>query len=97
MGYDLIARSVFVRVLLSHRRKFTQIVMLTWAQGLSAVSQSMVATVGEPLVILDDVGEFERRLMSVAPAAGQLMAPRRARRSASVTNMTAPLRPRSDK
>jgi hypothetical protein len=40
--------------------------------GTSATGQAFVASVGEPVVMLEDRHEFEHRLASVAPRAAQL-------------------------
>jgi hypothetical protein len=66
-GYDLLARSAFVRLVLAHRKRFKELVMLTWSAGLSTASQAFVSTIGEPLELLTSNAEFDRRLALAAP------------------------------
>jgi hypothetical protein len=66
-SYDLLARSGFVRVLLSHRKKFNDIFILKWAGNISQAERSLSDTVGEPLVLLDDRAAFEHKLTAAAP------------------------------
>lgn len=72
-SYDLLARSAFVRLLLSHRKRFAELVILTAPGAGAATGQSLAATVGEPVEMLDDRHDFERRLTSVAPRALSLI------------------------
>jgi hypothetical protein len=67
--YDLLARSAFVRLVLSNRRKFTSLTMLTWAEGVSTALQALVETLGDPIEVLTDRDAFECRLLKVAPLA----------------------------
>src|SRR5882724_9847279 len=57
--YDLVARSAFTRAVLANRRKFTELVVLTWSEGISSVSDAMVSAIGHPIEILTDSAEFE--------------------------------------
>jgi hypothetical protein len=75
-NYDLLARSAFARVILSSRRKFTSLVMLTWAEGPSASSQALAATLGEPIEILTSVNSFEARLSRQAPLVSRKLDPK---------------------
>jgi len=63
--YDLLARSAFARVVLSHRRRFTSIVILTWA-----------TTLWEPIEILTEADVFETRLLRKAPLAMRKLDPK---------------------
>ncbi len=72
-SFDLLARSAFVRLLLSNRKRFSEIVVLNWAGGVSANGPTLAATVGEPVVMIEDRHEFEHRLLSAAPRAVQLL------------------------
>jgi hypothetical protein len=71
-SFDLLARSAFVRVLLSYRKRFNEVVVLNWA-GASVGGQTLAQTVGEPVVMIEDRHEFEHRLISAAPRAVQLV------------------------
>jgi hypothetical protein len=66
-SYDLLARSAFVRAVVEQRRKFEGITLLNW-DGV-AVSPAFLGALGEPVVVLQDVIEFEARLNRAAPAA----------------------------
>jgi len=72
-SFDLLARSAFVRLLLSNRKRFSEIVVLNWISGAANTGQTLAATVGEPVVMLEDRHEFEHRLLSAAPRAVQLV------------------------
>jgi hypothetical protein len=80
-SYDLLARSAFVRVVLPNRRKFTSMVMLTWAGGVSPIARAFSTVIGECVEVLTHRGEFAARLLRAAPLAGQLLdtSPRRLR------------------
>jgi hypothetical protein len=65
--YDLGARRVFVQLLASNRRKFSSMMFLSWAQGISPVGRTIATTLGDPLEILTDRETFERRLVRAAP------------------------------
>ncbi len=75
-NYDLLARSAFARVILSSRRKFTSLVMLTWAEGPSPTSRALAATLGEPIDILTSVNSFEARLSRQAPLVSRKLDPK---------------------
>jgi hypothetical protein len=74
--YELLARSAFARVILSHRRRFTSIVILTWAEGISQSVQTLATTLGEPIEILTDADVFEARLLRKAPLAMRKLDPK---------------------
>lgn len=90
-SYDLLARSTLVRQLLSHRKKFTEIVILNWTGGLSAPGRALMDAVGQPLSILNDRLEFEQRLRQAAPLSAQAI---RSARQQTVVNpsLSPPLR-----
>jgi hypothetical protein len=73
-SYDLLARSAFVRLVLMHRKKFEELVVLTWAEGGSVASQAFTSAVGEPLVLLTSNADFDRRLTLAAPRAREALA-----------------------
>ena len=75
-NYDLLARSAFARVILSNRRKFTSLVMLTWADGPSPSSRALAATLGEPIEILTSSNAFEARLSRQAPLVSRKLDPK---------------------
>lgn len=72
-SYDLLARSAFVRVLMANRRKFCDLVLLTFASSATAAEESMVRVVGEPFDLLRVPAKFEDRLLAVAPHARQML------------------------
>jgi len=72
-SYDLLARSAFVRVLMANRRKFCDLVLLTFATSATPAEDSMVRVVGEPFDLLRLAATFEDRLLAVAPHARQLL------------------------
>lgn len=76
-SYDLLARSALARVLLSKRKQFADIVLLNWKGGDSSVARVLMETVGQPLAMLDDPSEFEKRLLCAAPRARDLIGPPR--------------------
>jgi hypothetical protein len=63
------ARGAFLRTVLAHRSQFKSIVMLTWSQGISAVTRAFASAIGEPACVLADDLEFESRLLEAAPLA----------------------------
>jgi len=77
-SYDLLARSAFVRLVLMHRKKFKELLMLTWSEGLLPASQAFASAIGEPLVLLSASSEFDRRLALAAPRAREASARRQA-------------------
>jgi len=72
--YDLLARSAFVRAVLANRRKFSELVMLSVAEGETPAEQSLVSVVGEPFDILRAPDDFEDRLLELAPQARHTIA-----------------------
>jgi hypothetical protein len=68
-SYDLGARGAFLRTVLAHRSQFKSVVMLTWSLGITPVTRSFASALGEPVDILSDELEFERRLLETAPLA----------------------------
>jgi hypothetical protein len=73
--YDLLARSAVTRVLLANRRRFTDIVVLTWSQGVNAAERAFVAAIGDPISLFTDPTAFENRLLRAAPFAKQTLDP----------------------
>jgi hypothetical protein len=74
--YELLARSAFTRLILENRRKFSNLVMLTWSVGASQAGEAFAAAVGSPINLLTDARDFEQRLLAVAPLAKQRLDPR---------------------
>lgn len=72
--YDLMARSAFARAVLANRRAFESLLILTWAEGVGNTARAFARTLGDPVELLDDTNEFERRLYQAAPAARALLA-----------------------
>jgi len=66
-GYDLLARSSFVRFVLAQRKKFAELTLLNWSEGISAAGQTFASAIGDPLVLLSSPSEFDRRLFLAAP------------------------------
>jgi hypothetical protein len=91
-SYDLLARSALVRVLLSQRRKFTEMVVLSWAAELSPPGRALMDAIGEPLLILKDRAEFDRRLAVAAPMAIQAIRSARKRVMPTTESSLPPLR-----
>jgi hypothetical protein len=75
-AYDVLARSAFVRAVLSERRRFIEIVLLTWVGGVSAATQAFADAIGQPLDILTQADEFRTRLVRAAPTAELQLDPR---------------------
>ena len=71
--YDLIARTRFARFVAARRVKFASLVILTWAGGISPAARAFADSLGEPVQILTDPLEFERRLANVAPPPERLV------------------------
>ena len=67
--YDLLARSGFVRLVLENRRKFSELVFLTWSAGITPATRAFAAAIGDPVTILADTAEFDRLLLQAAPFA----------------------------
>lgn len=74
--YDLRTRRAFTRAVLTHRDRFSEIVLLTWAGGISSAAEKFAASVGEPLTLVTEQRVFERLLAHVAPLARQRIDPR---------------------
>ena len=74
--YDLLARSAFARVVLSNRRKFKFITMLTSAEGLSPTVKTLAATLGEPIEVMTNNDKFVTRLSRQAPMALRMLDPK---------------------
>lgn len=66
-SYDLLARNAFVRFVLGQRKRFSEMVMLTWSGGISAASQAFSGAIGDQVVLLSSPSEFDRRLFMAAP------------------------------
>jgi|GEM_PF-2700139 hypothetical protein len=79
--YELLARSAFARLILENRRKFSELVMLTWSVGVTHDGAAFATAVGDPITLLTDAREFEQRLLAVAPLAKQRLDPRMWERS----------------
>lgn len=75
-SYDLLARSALTRVMLANRKRFGDIVILTWAEGINAAERGLAAAIGDPIVIVTDPVDFETRLVRAAPLAKQTLDPR---------------------
>lgn len=73
--YDLLARSAFVRLVLANRRKFKDLVILTWSQGISPASLALKSLLGEPTEILTNSSQFHGRLLRAAPDARHKLDP----------------------
>lgn len=67
--YDLLARSAFMRVVLADRQKIRTFTLLTWAEGVSNVTRGIEDLLGPSATVLTDRGEFDRRLLKIAPDA----------------------------
>jgi hypothetical protein len=74
--YDLLARSALIRIILANRRRFADIVILTWSEGINAAERGFAAAIGEPIEIITDPTDFEMRLLRVAPFAKQTLDPK---------------------
>lgn len=72
-SFDLLARSAFVRLLLSNRKRFSEVVVLNWAGTASMGGHALAEAIGEPVVMIEDRHEFEHRLITAAPRAVQLI------------------------
>jgi len=72
-SYDLLARSAFVRLVLANRKKFADIVILTWSGGISSTTEAFKVAIGEPVAVLTDSSEFERRLIAATPRAREFL------------------------
>jgi len=82
--YELLARSAFARLILENRRKFSELVMLTWSVGATHAGAAFATAVGEPITLLTEAREFEQRLVAVAPLAKQRLDPRMWEKPAAV-------------
>lgn len=67
--YDLLARSAFVRVALANRRRFASFTLLVWPQVVSPGARALTAALGENVTLCHEVGDFEQRLLELAPLA----------------------------
>jgi hypothetical protein len=74
--YDLLARSAITRVVLAHRRRFADIVILTWAEGINAPERVFADAIGDPIHVITDAADFEKRLVRAAPLAKQTLDPK---------------------
>ena len=74
--YDLLARGALIRVILANRRRFADIVILTWSEGINTAERGFAAAIGEPIQVLTDPTDFEMRLLRVAPLAKQTLDPK---------------------
>lgn len=71
--YDLLARSAFVRVVMAQRKKFSEMVLLTWESGVTPVTKAFAAAIGEPVTVVTERADFQAQLLRAAPAARQLL------------------------
>ena len=71
--YDLLARSAFLRTVVANRRKFSALVMLTWAGDTSPEAQAFSAALGDAVSFLDSADEFEARVLRAAPLARRVL------------------------
>jgi hypothetical protein len=65
--YDLAARSAFVRLVTEHRARFSSLVMLTWASGITPSAQAFATAMGGAVTLLTSATEFDARLAQEAP------------------------------
>ena len=79
--YDLEARSALVRVLTEQRGCFRNITVLLWQGELSGKEASVAAAVPEPIGMLTDAAEFQRRVLNAAPNARERLLKRFAMRA----------------
>ena len=68
-SFDVLARSSFARVILSNRRRFSCIVILARAEGVSHATQALATAIGEPIEVLTSRQTFEAHLLHRAPLA----------------------------
>jgi hypothetical protein len=69
--YDLCARSSLARALAANRHKFSEVVLLTWAAGVTRTIENFVTSIGNPLTLLSEPRDFDRMLLRAAPLARQ--------------------------
>jgi hypothetical protein len=67
--YDLLARSAFVRVALANRRRFASFTLLVWPQVVSPGARALTVALGENVTLCHEAGDFEQRLLGLAPLA----------------------------
>jgi hypothetical protein len=67
-GYDYLGKARFQSFVQAQRLKLATLVILTWAGGLTPSVRHFAASVGEPIVLLDDPSEFDRLLANLVPA-----------------------------
>jgi hypothetical protein len=75
VNYDILARSAIVRAVLANRRRFASILVLTWAGGVGPVSRTFASAVGDSIEYVTEAGEFESRMLRVAPHAKREIEP----------------------
>jgi len=68
---DLLARSALVRAILTNRKKFAVLAMLTQRNGLAPAGGALAGTLGETVQVFTDAAAFEMRLQKAAPQALQ--------------------------
>jgi hypothetical protein len=71
--WDVLALSAFVRLVLSRRRKFSDIVILNAIPEHSEARRTLTSALGEPIEMIADRVDFGRRLMRAAPSALKLV------------------------
>jgi hypothetical protein len=73
--YDLLARSAFVRVALANRRRFESFTFLIWPDEVSPAAQAFASALGGEVVLCQELGAFEQRLLRHAPLARHRIEP----------------------
>lgn len=68
-NYDILARSAVVRAVLANRRRFSSIVVLTWAGGVGPISRTFASAIGDSIEYVTEADQFEARLLEAAPSA----------------------------
>ena len=74
--YDLLARSAFIRAVLSNRRRFVSHTWLMWDGELSPAMRSLATSLGDPVSLLKDRKVFEDQLLKLAPLAWRKLDPK---------------------
>jgi hypothetical protein len=64
--YDPVAQARLQALVAAERRRFSSIVMLTWASGSGLAWRELAAELGEAVELLSEPLEFERALCNVA-------------------------------
>lgn len=72
-GFDIEARSKFIRTLRANRAKLGEIVVLGGSGERAARAGPLIESLGQPLVVTHQVSDFQRRLIAASPGAGRLL------------------------